>query len=139
MIETNNNLMIDATLAVATELIRSVTKSKTVAEQEDIDLLENEARLQEIENRISEYQARVAQELAIAKRIETAAEVEIEEFYDTTGSGGVGFQKIESGINLGINGNGRRVVKRVYRFKSVAPLEQEEISTEQNPSEGPTE
>ncbi|MGE7997532.1 hypothetical protein ACQKOF_02395 [Lysinibacillus sp. NPDC093190] len=88
------NLAIDATVAIATELIRSVNKSKTVAEQEDIALLENEARLQEIENRISEYQARVAQELAIAKRIETAAEVEIEEFYDTTGSGGVGFQKI---------------------------------------------
>lgn len=133
------NLAIDATVVIATELIRSINKSKTVAEQEDITLLENEARLQEIENRISEYQARVAQELAIAKRIETAAEVEIEEFYDTTGSGGVGFQTNESGINLGINGNGRRVVKRVYRFKSIAALEQEEITTEQNPSEGSTE
>jgi len=42
---------------------------------------------QELEGRIAEYQARVAQEVAIAKRIDNALEVENEEFYDTSGEG----------------------------------------------------
>ena len=112
------------TNALARELVKSVQKSSYVTEEGDIKKLENEARLQEIESRISEFQARVAQELAIAKRIETAAEVEIEEFYDTTGSGGVGLQTgAEGGFNLGLNGSGRKVTKRVYRFKGVIGTE----------------
>lgn len=102
---------------LAESAIQAVTKSNSVSEEGDINLLENEARIQEIENRISEFQARVAQELAIARRIENAAEVEIEEFYDTTGSGGVGVQASEGSFNLGINGTGRKVTSRVYRFK----------------------
>lgn len=103
---------------LAESVVQAVTKSNSVSEQGDITKLENEARIQEIENRISEFQARVAQELAIARRIENAAEVEIEEFYDTTGSGGVGFQTSEGSLNLGVNGTGRKVTSRVYRFKA---------------------
>ena len=105
---------------LASELVKSVQKSSSVTAEGNLNKLENEARLQEVENRISEFQARVAQELAIAKRIETAAEVEIEEFYDTTGSGGVGLQSgAEGGLNIGLNGSGRKVTKRVYKFKGV--------------------
>lgn len=75
---------------VAESLSEAIKKSNSVSEGGDIKKLEEEARIQEIENRISEFQARVAQELAIARRIENAAEVEIEEFYDTSGNGGLG-------------------------------------------------
>lgn len=37
--------------------------------------------------RMSEAEARVAQELAIAKRIETAHEVEMTEYFDYSGQG----------------------------------------------------
>ncbi|MCG5105038.1 hypothetical protein [Oceanobacillus alkalisoli] len=120
------------------ELAKSIKKSSSITEQGDLSKLENEARLQEIENRISEYQARVAQELAIAKRIETAAEVEIEEFYDNSGSGGVGLQSgSEGGFNLGVNGNGRKVTKRIYRFNGVigSEIEGKDILVEQELSE----
>lgn len=123
---------------IAKEVVKSVQKSSSVSNEGDLSKLENEARLQEIESRISEYQARVTQELAIAKRIETAAEVEIEEFYDTTGSGGVGLQYgAEGGFNLGVNGNGRKVTKRVYRFKGLigSEIEGEDIVVEQEHQE----
>ena len=44
--------------------------------------LELAAKKQAIQMQMAEAQARVVQELAIAKRIEIAEEVEIEEFYD---------------------------------------------------------
>ena len=102
---------------VAESLSEAIKKSNSVSEGGDIKKLEEEARIQEIENRISEFQARVAQELAIARRIENAAEVEIEEFYDTSGNGGVGAQVTEGTINLGAHGAGRKVTSRIYRFK----------------------
>lgn len=121
-----SSITIDVTTALVNELIDSITKSRKAVETRDADLLENEAKLQEIEHRITEYQARVAQELAIAKRIELAEEVEIEEFYDTTGSGGIGLQTAEGSFNLGVSGNGRRVVKRVYRFKGGTVVQPEQ-------------
>lgn len=114
-------------------MIQAISKSNTVSEKGDINELENEMRIQEIENRISEFQARVAQELAIARRIEHAAEVEIEEFYDVTGSGGVGLQASEGSFNLGANGNGRKINKRVYRFKGWIDT-QDHDKTEENDS-----
>lgn len=122
---------------LAESVIKAVTKSNSVSKQGDINQLENEARIQEIENRISEFQARVAQELAIARRIENAAEVEIEEFYDTTGSGGVGLQTSEGSLNLGINGTGRKVTSRVYRFKGWVDIE-DVITSEDTPDEEQT-
>lgn len=119
------------TSLVAESLSEAIIKSKSASKGGDVKKLEEEARIQEIENRISEFQARVAQELAIARRIENAAEVEIEEFYDTSGSGGVGAQVTEGAINLGAHGAGRKVTSRIYRFKGWASPEipnSEEVS-----------
>jgi len=82
-------------------------------------------------------QARIAQELAIAKRIENADVVEIEEFYDASGKGNIGISAdANSGVaSFGIGAEGRRVVKRIYHFKGGNPIgtesnffEPEEIS-----------
>jgi hypothetical protein len=78
--------------------------------------LETEARREEILQRMAEARARVRQELAIARRLETAAVVEIEESYDYRGDGQVGLQVEGKEVNLGINGSGAKVFKRTYRF-----------------------
>ncbi|WP_139323122.1 hypothetical protein [Deinococcus marmoris] len=62
-------------------------------------------------------QAQVARELAIARRIDTAEEVEIEEFFDISGKGQMGLQTQESGLSMGISGEGKKLSRRIYRFK----------------------
>ena len=69
---------------------------------------------------MAEAQARVAQELAIAKRIEVAEEVEMEEFYDYSGEASLGLKADKQSVSLGAGASGRRVSKRIYRFKSKA-------------------
>lgn len=51
---------------------------------------------------MAESQAKVAQELAIAQRINTAEEVEIEEFYDVSGKGNIGLQVDMKSETLGL-------------------------------------
>ena len=97
--------------AVVGNSIASKTKS------EDIPGLQNEAARQELEMKIAEAQARVAQEIAIARRIETASEVDIEEYYDLSGQGHLGLKAGESGLSLGAGAAGRRVRKRIYKFR----------------------
>ena len=123
------------TSLIAESAINAIKKSNNAAESGDINKLQEEAAIQEIENRISEFQARVAQELAIAKRIENAYEVEIEEFYDSSGEGSLGAQYKEGTFNLGATGSGRRVNKRIYRFKGFANVIEGEYNqdlTEEN-------
>ena len=61
-------------------------------------------------------QAKVAQELAIAQRIENATEVVIEEYYAGEAKGNAGVTGDEKGITVGASVEGRKVTKRVYRF-----------------------
>lgn len=61
-------------------------------------------------------EARVVQEIAIARRIETADKVEIEEYYDYHGKVSLGVQSSGDGIHVGASGEGQRVSKRIYRF-----------------------
>jgi hypothetical protein len=95
---------------------KKVTKAESAANKE-IAELRVEAERQELQMRMAEAQARVAQEVAIAKRIETAEEVEMEEFYDYSGEGHVGAKTDGESISIGAGGSGRRVSKRVYRFR----------------------
>lgn len=115
-------------------LASSIQKSISISEQGDITKLENEEQLQEVQHRITEYQARVAQELAIAERIKYAEEVEIEEIYDNSGNAGIGLQASEGILNVGLQGSGRRVVKRIYRFKgiNISSTDENEISKNTN-------
>lgn len=94
-----------------------INKSKEVVNTGTIDELEEEAIRQELSSRISESQAKIEQELAISKRIEYAEEVEIEEYYDINGEGDIGLGIGETGVNIGASGSGRKVAKRIYKFK----------------------
>ncbi|MDT0631437.1 hypothetical protein [Rubrivirga litoralis] len=102
-------------------LTRASDASESAANNDDLQELERLERRQEIEMRMAERQAKVAQELAIADRIRTAEQVEIEEFYDVTGEGSVGATVDESALSLGAKGKGQKVARRVYRFTGVRP------------------
>ena len=65
---------------------------------------------------MAQAQARVAQELAIARRIEGAADVQIEEYYEYSGDGSLGLKTDGNGLTIGASGSGQRVSKRIYRF-----------------------
>jgi len=95
---------------------KKVSEADTTADKE-ITVLRVEAEKQELQMRMAEAQARVAQEIAIAKRIETAEEVEMEEFYDYSGEGHIGAKTDGANVSIGAGGSGRRVSKRVYRFR----------------------
>ncbi len=87
------------------------------ASPKDLLTLRDDAERQELQMRMAEAHARVAQEVAIARRIETAEEVDIEESYDYSGEGHVGANADGAGMSLGTGGSGRRVSQRVFKFR----------------------
>ena len=76
----------------------------------------------EIESRVLLASAKVEQEMAISRRIDSAEEVEIEEFYDTTGKGNLGLKAGEDSFGLGLSGEGRKITKRIIKFKGCSPI-----------------
>jgi RNA 3'-terminal phosphate cyclase len=109
---------------VAWALFDSAKDTETAIDTGEISKLETEARRQELSLHMAKMQAQVAQELAIAHRIENALEVEIEEYYEGTGKGGAGVSTDGVSASFSLGGEGRKVSKRVYRFKSKAdPVE----------------
>ena len=102
------------------KFVEKIAPAKTESSDTQLSEMESlrlESEKQEFQMRILEAQAKVAQELAIARRIETAQEVEMEEFFDYSGEGNAGANLDEKGISLGVKGSGRRVSKRIIRFK----------------------
>ncbi|WP_090498168.1 hypothetical protein [Pseudomonas borbori] len=86
-----------------------------------ISTLKEESLRAEIKAKALLAQAKVEQELAISRRIDSAEEVEIEEFYDTSGKGNAGLSTDGESISLGLGGEGRRVTKRIIKFKGCTP------------------
>ena len=101
---------------IAGAMIQAVRDARQAVDLGDLNRLGQEAQRQELSLRMAELQARVAQELAIAERIENAVEVEIEEYYEGSVEGSLGFTPGPSGGTIGLGGSGRRVSKRVFRF-----------------------
>lgn len=101
------------------DVVESATKKIDTAASGEMAALELEAARQNVRLALAKTQAQIAQELAIAKRIETAEEVEIEEFYEASGKGNVGVNVggNSGAATLGLGGEGRRVTKRVFHFR----------------------
>lgn len=97
-------------------LVEKVQGAESVSETKDIAKINTEAQKQALELQMAHAQAKVAQEIAIAQRIENAAEVVLEEYYEGEAEGKLGVTGNESGISVGVSGSGRRVTKRIYRF-----------------------
>jgi hypothetical protein len=100
---------------------KNVSKAETLS-GEELAILKVESERQELQMRMAEAQARVAQQVAIARRIETAEEVEREEFYDYSIEGHIGAKSDSESLSLGAGGTGRRISKRVYRFRGNTAL-----------------
>ena len=101
----------------AAALLRASQDSKKASESNDLQVLTDEAERQKVELLMAEMQARVAQEMAIAQRIQSASEVEIEEYYEGSGEGNAGITAKEGAVTFGVSGRGSKVTRRVYRFK----------------------
>jgi hypothetical protein len=93
------------------ETFSNDTRNNTLQE-----LREEEIR-QNIQSRVLQEQARTEQELAIARRIDNAEDVEIEEYYDLSGKASAGLNTNGEELSVGLAGEGRRVSKRIYKFK----------------------
>jgi len=109
--------MIEASIIkIAKILAEAVTGTLLVSETQNIEKISDEANKQALELQMAHAQAKVAQEIAIAQRIENATEVVIEEYYADEKMADASITANESG--LGINGSAaaRNITKRVYRF-----------------------
>lgn len=87
------------------------------------ELREEEIR-QNIKSRVLQEQARTEQELAISRRIDNAEDVEIEEYYDLSAQGSAGLNTNGEAISVGLSGEGRKISKRIYKFKGLKPISQ---------------
>lgn len=86
-------------------------------EEKELRAFQLQLQRDEAKASLAKSMAAVQQEMAIANRIATADEVEIEEYYEATGKGVAGFSLDEKGATLGVSGEGRKITKRVLRFK----------------------
>lgn len=101
------------------KIVESISESDNST---PMSTLKEESLRAEIKAKALLAQAKVEQELAISRRIDSAEEVEIEEFYDTLGKGNAGLKTDGESISLGLGGEGRRVTKRIIKFKGCAPI-----------------
>lgn len=115
-------------------LISAITRAALVfttegsVETGDMTKVREETERQENEMRRLEAQAKVAQETAIAARIASAGEVQIEEYYEYAGDGKLGASVDEKGLTIGASGSGRRISKRIYRFSG--KIQMDDLSAE---------
>lgn len=103
-------------IEIAKLLTGAISNSLKVSESKDMSVIDSEAQKQALELQMAHAQAKVAQELAIAQRIENAEEVVIEEYYAGEAKGNVGATSDEKGITVGASAEARKVTKRIYRF-----------------------
>lgn len=96
----------------------TIESFKQATNNNNIQDMQNELEKRKIQLEFELIEAKRDQERAIAKRIENAEEVEIEEYYDISGKGNVGLQANEKGIKLESSAEGNKVTKRIYRFKA---------------------
>lgn len=101
------------------EGVEKAATSVASASDKGMGELEEEVAKQTLQMQFAQQQARIEQELAIARRIDNAEEVEIEEFYDTSGKGNIGISvdQTTQSASFGAGAEGHRVTKRVYHFK----------------------
>lgn len=105
------------TWAIVETVEKSIEKTNEESSNVNVEDLQKMALKQKIKMQMAESQAKVAQEIAIARRIDTAEEVIVEEYYEGEGEGKVGLNAEEGSVSLGLSGAGRRISKRVYTFK----------------------
>lgn len=111
-----SSLIESSMVQIAKALAHAVNGALAVSESKEITEISEEANKQALELQMAHAQAKVAQEIAIAQRIENADEVVIEEYYADERKGEAGVKADQTGVNITVAGEARHVTKRVYRF-----------------------
>ena len=101
---------------LANSLTESIDKTSKITKSADLMVIDDQLKKQQFELQLAHMQAKVAQEIAIAQRIENASEVIIEEYYEGETKGKVGITGDENGLNLGVSGEHRKITKKIYKF-----------------------
>jgi hypothetical protein len=125
--------------SISGSVSESVASSEEVTNRGDLAEMRREAERQELSMLMAERQARVSQELAIGSRIASAETVEIEEHYEYFGKGqaGLAADANTAQLNFGLSGEGKRVSRRIYRFKGMSQTFGVEIPTKTSTGEQP--
>lgn len=101
--------------------------SEQIAKSGSSEEVRKIAERQHLAVELMERRALAAQELALAQRMATAAEIEVEEYYDGSGDGALGLDAKTDGktigATLGLRGSARVMTKRVIRLKVGVPGE----------------
>lgn len=118
------NIVVNTAISLLLDRFRNSNGNDTV------DNLLEERKKNEIKMDMAAAEAKVLQELAIARRIELAQDVQIEEYYDLEGKGNIGVRVEKNGGTLGILGEGKRVSKRIFKFNGVNSELLEAVSQE---------
>jgi hypothetical protein len=105
-------IIMNSTLDVALKLISEIIG--TNIKKSDGTNVTKESK---VDYELLNKQIMLAQNLAIAQRIETADEVEIEEYYDTSKEGTLGAKGNGDGLTFGLSASGKIIEKRIYKFK----------------------
>ncbi len=111
--------------------LKKITEQFDKSADSTISEMQEAAMRVEIQASVLLTQAKVEQELAISRRIDSAEEVEIEEYYDISGKGNIGLNIESETIDFGLSAKGRKVTKRIIRFKGCGPLIQVPKSSEE--------
>ena len=127
--ETLKHLLIPG-YSISKMVQRSVKEADAASDSTDLEALQIVEARQELKMRMAERQAKAMQELAIAHRIQTAEQVEIEEYYDYSGEGLVEVGTTAETLGFAASGKGSRVVRRICRFTGVEEA-RDEIAFEQ--------
>lgn len=86
-------------------------------EGEDSKSLKEKLKRSEAKADLALVRTRIQQEMAIASRIASATEVEIEEYYEGSGKGTAGLKADAEAVTLGLSGEGKKITKRIVRCK----------------------
>jgi hypothetical protein len=114
--------------------------SNQIAGSSTLDETRKIAEKQRMAIELMERRASAAQEFALAHRMATADEVEVEEHYDVSGEGMLGLDaqgdaKTQTvGASLGLKGSGRVMRKRIIRLKGLVDGQSPMESVQQNPA-----
>lgn len=106
---------------IMAKLLGEAVENTENAAREGMQQLELESRRQELTMKMQERHSRVLQELALAYRIRTAEEIEIEEHFEGRGEGSAGVNAGEEVTSIGLSGSGERITRRIYRLKGWNP------------------
>ncbi len=99
----------------AEKIVGLFDKTEHDLDGKSADEVSLQLRHEQVTSEMLQARAKAAFEFALANRIVSAKEVEIEEYFEGSGSGGIGVNVNEK--TLGAHGKGARITRRIVRLR----------------------